>query len=112
MRMLLKVSFPIVEGNAAVADGTLGSTVSSILSDLKPEAVYFAEDNGARTAFVFLNVADSSQIPAICEPWFLAFNAKVELHPAMNLEDLKNAGPGMESAVRKYARAARAAGAK
>jgi len=111
MRMLMKVTLPIVEGNAAVADGSLGSTIGSILSDLKPEAVYFAEENGARTAFVFLNFADSSQIPAICEPWFLAFNAKVELHPAMNLEDLKNAAPGMESAVRKYARAARAAGA-
>jgi hypothetical protein len=109
--MLMKCSLPIAEGNAAVADGSLGTTISSILSDLKPEAVYFAEDNGARTAFIFLNVADSSQIPAIAEPWFLAFNAKVELRPAMNLEDLKNAAPGMESAVRKYARGARAAGA-
>jgi hypothetical protein len=111
MRMLMKVTLPIAEGNAAVAEGTLGSTINSILSDLKPETVYFAEDNGARTAFIFLNIADSSQIPAIAEPWFLAFNAKVELRAAMNLEDLKNAGPGMESAVRKYARAARAAGA-
>jgi hypothetical protein len=111
MRMLMKCSLPIAEGNAAVTDGSLGTTISSILGDLKPEAVYFAEDNGARTAFIFLNVADSSQIPAIAEPWFLAFNAKVELRPAMNLEDLKNAAPGMESAVRKYARGARAAGA-
>lgn len=109
MRMLMKVSLPIVEGNAAVADGTLGSTITSILNDLKPETVYFAEDNGARTAFIFLNVADSSQIPAIAEPWFLSFNARVELHPAMNLEDLKNATPGIESAARKYVRASRAA---
>jgi len=78
---------------------------------LKPEAVYFAEENGHRTGFVFVDIENASQIPAIAEPWFLAFNAKVELHPAMNLEDLKNAGPGMEGAVRKYARAARAAGA-
>jgi hypothetical protein len=111
MRMLMKVSLPILEGNAAVADGSLGNTISSILADLKPEAVYFAEENGARTAFVFFNLADSSQIPAIAEPWFLAFNAKVQLHPAMNLEDLKNAAPGMESAVRKYARTSRAASA-
>jgi hypothetical protein len=111
MRMLMKVTFPTVEGNAAVADGSLGSTIGSILSDLKPETVYFAEENGARTAFVFLNVADSSQIPAICEPWFLAFNAKVEIRPAMSLEDLKNSAPGMESAVRKFARKPRAAGA-
>jgi hypothetical protein len=47
---------------------------------------------------------DSSQIPAFAEPWFLAFNAKVELHPAMTMEDLKNSASGMEGAVRKYAR--------
>lgn len=106
MRMLMKVSIPIVEGNAAVLNGTLGTTMSAILSDLKPETVYFAEENGARTAFIFLNLADSSQIPAIAEPWFLAFNAKVQLHPAMTLEDLKNGMPGMESAVKKYGKRA------
>jgi hypothetical protein len=111
MRMLMKVIMPTMEGNAAIADGSLGTSINSIIADLKPETVYFAEENGARTAFIFVNIADSSQIPAMAEPWFLAFNAKVELHPAMNLEDLKNAAPGMESAVRKYARASRAASA-
>ncbi len=50
-----------------------------------------------------------SEIPAVAEPWFLAFNAQVEFHPAMNLEDLKNATPGIENAVKKYSHAARAA---
>ena len=111
MRLLMKVQMPGTEGNAAIIDGTLASTIGSILADLKPEAVYFAEENGLRTAFVFVNIEDASQIPAIAEPWFLAFNAKVELHPAMTLEDLKNATPGIESAVAKYGRAVRAAGA-
>jgi len=111
MRCLLKVSIPVAEGNAAIADGTLGSTITSILGDLKPEAAYFAEDNGTRTGFIFFDLGSTSQIPAVAEPWFLAFNAKVEVRPAMNLEDLKNAMPGIESAVKKYGRAARAAGA-
>ena len=110
VRCLMKVTIPVAEGNAAVANGSLASTINSILGDLKPEAAYFAEENGARTAFLFVNMENSSQIPALAEPWFLAFNAKVELHPAMNLEDLKNAAPGIENAVRKYARAARAIG--
>jgi len=38
----------------------------------------------------------------VAEPWFLAFNAQVEFHPAMNLEDLKKATPGIEKAVKKY----------
>ena len=111
MRMLIKVSIPTAEGNAAIANGTLESTLSSILSDLKPEAAYFAEDNGARTGFIVVNMADSSQIPSFAEPFFLAFNAKVEFHPAMNLEDLKKASSGIESAARKYARAGRSASA-
>lgn len=111
MRCLLKVSLPIEEGNAAIAEGSLGKTIESILNDLKPEAAYFAEDNGTRTGFIFFNLENSSQIPAVAEPWFLAFNAKVEFHPAMNMADLKNAMPGIESAVRKYGSAMRAAGA-
>jgi hypothetical protein len=111
MRCLLKATLPVAEANAAIVDGTLGKTIESILNDLKPEAAYFAAENGARTAFIFFNLENSSQIPAVAEPWFLAFNAEVEFHPAMNLADLKNAGPGMESAVRKYGKASRAAGA-
>lgn len=109
MRCLIKVRMPVAEGNAAMIDGTLSSTIGSILADLKPEAAYFAEENGLRTAFIFVSIENSSQIPAIAEPWFLAFNAHVEFHPAMTLEDLKNAGPAIESVVKKYARAKRVA---
>ena len=111
MRLLMKVHMPGAEGNAAVIDGTLGSTIGSILADLKPEAVYFAEENGLRTAFIFLNIEDASEIPGIAEPWFLALNAKVQLHPAMSLEDLKNAAPAMQRAAAKYGRGSRAVGA-
>jgi hypothetical protein len=104
MRMLMKVTLPGLEGNAAVAAGTLGTTLSSILADLKPEAAYFIEENGSRTALLFVNIDNASQIPSIAEPFFLAFNAKVQLHPAMNVEDLKASMPAMENAVRKYAR--------
>src|SRR5437879_991374 len=83
-------SILVAEGNAAISDGTLGQTICSILNDLKPEASYFAEDKGVRTGFIFFNLENTSQIPAVAEPWFLAFHAHVEIHPAMNLEDLKN----------------------
>jgi hypothetical protein len=104
MRCLMKVSMPIEAGNAAIADGSLGKTIESILNDLKPEAAYFAEEGGKRTAFLFFDLKDPSQIPAVAEPWFLAFNASVELRPAMNLDDLKNAAPGIERAVKNYHR--------
>jgi hypothetical protein len=103
MRMLMKVTIPGAEGNAAIVKGTLGSTIGTILADIKPESVYFCEENGLRTGTIVFNLEKTSDIPAIAEPWFLAFNAKVELHPAMTLEDLKNSAPGMEGAVQKYA---------
>ncbi len=45
-------------------------------------------------------MADSSQIPAMAEPWFHAFEANVDIVPAMNLDDLKKAGPGIKKAVK------------
>jgi hypothetical protein len=59
---------PRWSGNAAARAGKLGSTIQPILADLKPEAVYFMDDNGRRTAFIFLDMQDGSQIPAIAEP--------------------------------------------
>jgi len=102
MRCLLKVSIPVETGNVSMADGTLPNTIESILNEIKPEAAFFAEDNGKRTGFIFLDLKETSQIPALAEPWFLAFNAHVEFHPAMNLDDLKKATPGIEKAVKKY----------
>ena len=107
MRCLLKVSIPVEAGNTAITDGSLPKTIESILADLKPEAAYFAEENGKRTGFIFFDLKETSQIPAVAEPWFLAFNAHLEFHPAMNLEDLKKATPGIEKAVKNYHRIAR-----
>ena len=111
MRCLLKVVIPVEAGNAVISEGTMPRTIETILGELKPEAAYFAEENGKRTGFIFFDLKDTSQIPVVAEPWFLAFNAHLEFHPAMNLEDLKKAGPGIDRAVKNYARAHRATAA-
>jgi hypothetical protein len=103
MRFLLKVNIPVESGNAAAKAGKLGATIQTILTDLKPEAVYFTDSNGQRTAFIVLDMQDVSQIPSIAEPWFLAFNASIEIHPVMIPDDLAKAGGAIENAVKKYA---------
>ncbi len=102
MRMMLKVNMSTEKANALVRAGKLASTIRSILEDLKPEAAYFVADKGQRTGFLFLNLADSSEIPRIAEPWFLALGADVDMRPAMNPDDLAKGAAHIDQAGRKY----------
>ena len=60
MRFLVKLNIPVEAGNAAAKAGKLGEIIQSILADQKPEAAYFTDDNGQRTAFLFLEMQDAS----------------------------------------------------
>jgi len=103
MRMLLRVSVPVEAKNAAAKAVTLASTVERIVADLKPEAAYFlADDEGNRSCSIVFDLKDPSQIPAVAEPWFLAFNAKVSLRPVMNSQDLAKAGSWISKAAEQY----------
>jgi hypothetical protein len=102
MRFLLKAEFPVEVANAVGKKGDLEKTIRSILDDQKPEAAYFLASNGKRTAFLFVDLQDGSQIPALAEPWFHAFEASVEIVPVMTPDDLKKASPAIKKAVRKY----------
>jgi hypothetical protein len=105
MRMLMRVSIPVEAGNAAAKAGTLGSMVERILAEVKPEAAYFyADDHGNRCGSVVFDMKDSSEIPALAEPWFLAFNAKISFRPVMTPADLAKGSPGIEKAVKQYGR--------
>ena len=92
MRMLMNITFPHGEFNAAVKNGTASKKIRMILEAARPEATYFTEQNGQRTAVVVINVDEVSKIPAYAEPWFLNFNANVEFRIAMTPEDLEKAG--------------------
>jgi hypothetical protein len=59
------------------------------MNKLKPEAAYFVAEHGHRSAMTFFDMKDASEIPAIPEPLFAGLNARVELLPVMNADDLK-----------------------
>jgi hypothetical protein len=102
MRMLVKVNFPTPKGNEAIKSGAIPGKLKQIIDELKPEAVYFAEDGGERTGYLFLDMAEPSDLPRIAEPFFHAFNARLTARPAMVLEDLVKAAPAIERAVKNY----------
>ncbi len=102
MRMMLKASIPVDKGNAAIRDGSIVKKIQSILADLKPEAAYFTEFDGKRTGLIFFDMKDTSEIPAVAEPWFLAFDANVEIKAVMNGDDLARSQPGIEKAVKSF----------
>ena len=78
-------------------------TPCAILEDTKPEAVYFTEYNGRRGAIMIVDVAEPSKVPALAEPWFLSFNADVEVHIVMSPDDLGRAG--LDAIGKKWAAA-------
>ena len=92
MRMLMIATIPHHTFNAAVKDGTAGTKLAKILDAIKPESVHFTEINGKRTAFVVVDLPEATKKPALAEPWFLTFEADVQLHPCMTPEDLQRAG--------------------
>ena len=92
MRVMLIVTLPHHTFNAAVKDGSAGPKIGKILEMQKPESVYFTEVNGKRTAVAVVELEDAAKIPSLAEPWFLTFEADVEMHPCMVLDDLKRSG--------------------
>ena len=104
MRFLVKASMAVEAGNALVQDPNFSKRLEIIVSDLKPETVYFAVAGGQRTIYLIVNAADASQTPAIAEPLWLSFNADVELIPLMTQADMAKAAPSIAQAAKKYGR--------
>ncbi|NLU69435.1 hypothetical protein [Streptomyces sp. HNM0574] len=88
MRMLLKVQLDTQVSNEAISRGTMQQVIESALDELQPEAAYFTTEDGCRTAYLFIDLADPSEMPRTGEPFFLKLGAKVHYSPVMNREDL------------------------
>lgn len=96
MRMLMKVQIPTESGNAAIKDGSLPKLMGQAAEALKAEAMYFTSEDGMRTALIFFDMADSSDIPPAAEPFFMGLQAKITFAPVMNREEM---GAGVSKAM-------------
>jgi hypothetical protein len=91
MRFLVKVKTSLECVNQKMLDGSFSTRMQKVLSDLQPEAAYFLEEDGCRTAILVVNISEASQIPKIAEPFFHGMKAEVRLHPVMTPQDLADA---------------------
>ena len=102
MRVMIKFTFPVETGNAAVRSGKVGKVMQQIVEDLKPEAAYFYPLDGDRGGFFVVNMQESSQVAEIAERFFFGLNAKVEMTPVMAPDDLQKALSGAQGTIERY----------
>lgn len=91
MRTMVRWTVPAGPGNDAIKNGTMQSSIQSMMETLKPEAAYFFASDGKRGGLMVFDMTDSSQIPLIAEPLFQAYDAELEIQPVMNADDLQKA---------------------
>jgi hypothetical protein len=102
MRFMLSFRVPTEKANVAIKDGSFPQTLQSIMEELKPEAAYFTDVDGARGGYLIVNMDDASQLPAMAEPLFFGLGATIKVHLVMTAEDLQKATPALEQAAQKY----------
>ncbi len=91
MRVIVRAMIPVAAGNKMVKDPNFVKNLEDYLKKFNCEASYFTEVNGVRTMVLVLDLPSTEMIPELVEPLFQGYEANVEIHPAMNLDDLKKA---------------------
>ena len=89
MRIMARICIPVESGNKSIQDGSLPKVIQQTAERWHPEAMYFTTFDGRRTAYVVLDLPDSSALVEFAEPFFTGLNAEVEVAPVMNGEDLQ-----------------------
>jgi hypothetical protein len=98
MRMLMKVQIPTGAGNEAIKNGSLPEIMGRAIDALHAEATYFTSEDGMRTALIFFEMSDASDIPPAAEPFFMGLDAKITFAPVMNADEMR-AGVGKAMAA-------------
>lgn len=91
MRVLVRVMIAAAAGNKMVKDPNFIKNLEDYLKKFNCEASYFTPFNGMRAMVLVLNLPSTEMIPELVEPLFQGYEANVEIHPVMNLDDLKKA---------------------
>ncbi|KKK51944.1 hypothetical protein LCGC14_3109890 [marine sediment metagenome] len=99
MKFLVEVQISTDVGNATLKDGTMTEQLQKYLSDVKPEAVYFAAANGQRTIYLVLDMQNRDNLTEIVELLWLDWRAEIYFSPVMTAEDFEKAAPTLEKVI-------------
>ncbi|GHF78858.1 hypothetical protein ACFFSH_36505 [Streptomyces filamentosus] len=88
MRMLLKVEMDTAASNEAIREGSIQGLMQEAVGRIRPEAAYFTVENGCRTGYFFFDLTETSDLPAIAEPFFMRLGARIHYSPVMNPDEL------------------------
>jgi hypothetical protein len=103
MRFLVRATIPVETGNELVRSGAdMGALLETVMSDVRPEAVYFCIENGNRTLYAVVDIADSADSVRVAEPFWLSLSCDVEFIPAMTQDDFGKAMQTIGSIAGKY----------
>jgi len=91
IRMMLKVQIPPEGGNQAIKAGKQGAIFEALINQIKPEAVYFTQEDGLRTVYFVYTIHKTTDFAAIHEPLIQGFGARVYDMPALTWDELKQA---------------------
>ena len=103
MRCMVKFWIPGSEGNELVQTGKIGQVFHSLMEDFKPEAAYFFPEDGVRSGFMILNVAEQSEFIKVAESFWFGLRAEISVTPVMTGEDLGKGLEGLEELIKRYA---------
>jgi len=92
MKMLLRAEFPPEPFNTVVRNGNIGGIIERVLDAIKPETVYFTEEDGKRGGIFVVDVQDPADVPRFAEPLFLKLDASCTFRILMTPEDLRSSG--------------------
>jgi len=88
MRLIFRFSIPVQKGNEAISDGTLALALKNLVERVKPEAAYFHLDDGCRAGTLVFEADNQLQMAEINEPIFEKLEAKIDIQPAISLQEL------------------------
>jgi hypothetical protein len=80
---------PTEHGNKMLQDPNFPKKLEGVISQIKPEAVYFTPVEGERGIIMIVNLPSADMIATISEPLWMMFNCKLDLQPLMELKDLQ-----------------------